>query len=127
MQKNRLLFVLIVIVAVLPVLVFSLLKKDEPRNGDAPCMYDVKVMPALITAVRPRDSLYSEVVFLVNEKGKEDTLYYSTEFGKFASGEDIARYDLRPGNSLRFEHHVALTGNCDPEFYILKLESYKPR
>ena len=126
MQKNRYVFFLIIAVAVLPLVVFSFFKKTKGVDGSA-CKYEISSFPAKVIGIEKADSVFFEISFSITMNDKTETLYYSRELGRFASDADIKNFDLKEGYIFSYEQHTRISGTCEPEFFILRLEKYKTK
>lgn len=124
MQKNKMIFFLIIAVATLPLLVFSLLKKNEERNG-GPCSYDIMKYPARVTAIEKADSTFFEVTFSVKRENTTEQLLFSQELGHFATAQEIKELGVELERVFTYEHHVRTAGHCSPEIFVLKMEEYR--
>lgn len=101
-------------------IVFNKGKKD-PLEG---CEYDKKIFPAEVVAIREMGNGNNEVFFRVETDLGIDTLVYSKEFKSYASGEQLQRKDIKPGEQFQYHVQDLLKGDCSKHVEVLALEKY---
>jgi hypothetical protein len=96
---------------------------DEPDGGS--CIYDKKKYPATVIGIEKKDSLNAEVYFRVNDSlGNvyRDSVTWSREKKEWMSLAKIEKDSIAVGKKYTYEVWKIITGHCNPDIEILKLE-----
>ena len=100
--------------------------RDEPDGGS--CTYDKKKYPATVIGIEKIDSLNAEVYFRVNDSlGNvyRDSVTWSREKKEWMSLAKIEKDSISVGKKYTYEVWKIITGHCNPDIEILKLEECK--
>ena len=99
---------------------------SAPDGG--PCSYDEHIYKATVADIFDADSVWKEVMFVVENAPADvsgDTIYYSRYFGSYISLQDLEKKNIRKGSAFIYIVGEIKSGSCSPTFKRLVLEPYK--
>lgn len=109
------------------ILILPHCKPKEPQDVDGgPCSYQSDSSPAKVVDIYPTnaDSSFYEIAFAIERFETPDTLYYSSEFSRYASRLELDSIGLILGKSYIYEHRSITSGHCSPDIFSLILYEY---
>jgi len=115
---------LICIITLFPFL-FSC-NSNEPDGG--PCTYDKKIYPATVIGIEKKDSLNADIIFRVNDLNGNiyrDSVSWFREKKEWMPLTKIKNDTIAIGKIYTYEVWRIITGHCNPNIELLKLEESK--
>ena len=89
------------------------------------CDYTSSEFPAEVIRIDTVSKGYCEVYFSVQRTEGTDTITYSSEFGGYASFEQMRNKNVAPGEKFQFAVKKIKAGNCPPLVEVLILEKFE--
>lgn len=95
----------------------------EPTDGGS-CSYEHNYYPAVVYDIQSVNETYCDMALLLYMSDEPDTIYYSTEANGNLQKAALDSLNIKPGDTLAYEHMQITEGSCTPDIYNLLLERY---
>jgi hypothetical protein len=81
--------------------------------------------PATILEIYRIDSARSDMILIANMEGHQDTIYFSRAARQYISNAELQNNNLKPGDTLNYQHKQITSGSCNPDIFFLTKERFK--
>ncbi len=94
------------------------------KGKKAECDYSQDLYPAEVIRLDTVSTGYCELYFTVKKEGKTDTITYSSEFGGYASFEQMTKKKVAIGEKFQYAIQKLKSGDCPTLVEGLILEKF---